>query len=55
MEYKVTIKEYKKSEPIVTSISGRKMTNQEIIDFFGLDNNDVEWYKIEEVKNELNK
>ena len=49
-KYIITIKEVNRPKPIVTSFSGKKMTNQDLIDFFGLENSDVESYSIKEVK-----
>ena len=45
--YNITIKEYGRSKPLHTAHIGREMTEQELIDFYGLAEPDVEWYKIE--------
>ena len=49
-KYEITIKEKEKDFLLTISYSGRELTEQEIIDFFGLNDDDVEWWKIEEVK-----
>ncbi len=49
-KYEITIKEKNNDSVLHTSYSGREMTEQELIDFFGLNDDDVEWWKIEEVK-----
>ena len=46
-KYNITIKEYGRSKPLHTAHIGREMTEQELIDFYGLAEPDVEWYKIE--------
>lgn len=48
--YEITIKEKKNDNVLHTSYSGQEKTEQELIDFFGLNDDDVEWWKIEEVK-----
>lgn len=45
--WKVTIKEVMMEQPIVTRHSGY-LTYQEVKAFFGCDQPDVEWYRIEE-------
>lgn len=45
--YEITIKEVGRPNPLKTSLSGNK-TRQQVIEWFGLENPDVEWYTIEE-------
>lgn len=45
--WKVTIKEVGNSTPLVTKYYGT-LDRQGIIDFYGLNNPDVEWYRIEQ-------
>lgn len=47
--YKITIKEYNRPKPLVTYHSGKRMSKQELIDFFGLNTPDVETYKIQQI------
>lgn len=52
MEYKhwkVTIKEVGKEKAITTEIHGC-YDEKYVVDFYGLTNDDVEWYKLEELK-----
>lgn len=46
--WRVTVKERKSANPIITTHSGQ-LDKAGIIDFFGLHNSDVEWYRIEEI------
>lgn len=46
--WKITIKETGRPKPIVTEHHGN-LDEQGLIDFFGLTESDVEWYKIEEI------
>lgn len=46
--WKIIIKETGRPKPIETQHHGN-LDRQGVIDFFGLDNCDVEWYKIEEI------
>lgn len=46
--WKITIKEIGRPKPIVTEHHGN-LDKQGLIDFFGLTESDVEWYKIEEI------
>lgn len=48
-KWKVTIKEVRTIKPIVTSYYGNLNYN-EVRDFFGCEEADVEWYNIEEEK-----
>ena len=45
--YKVTVKEVGRMAPLTTEYVGSK-DRQEVIEFFGLDKPDVEWYELEE-------
>jgi hypothetical protein len=47
--WKVTIKEVGREKPIETYHSGNR-TYSEVKEFFGCNESDVEWYKIEEVE-----
>lgn len=47
--YKVTIKEEGKDTPLTPHYAGRKVTREFLIDFFGLDRPEVEWYEITEM------
>lgn len=49
MTYEIEIKEKENPCLLHTSYSGQEMTEQELVEFFGLDRPDVEWYKIREV------
>jgi len=49
MRYEITIKEKGNDCLLHPSYSGRKMTMTELVEFFGLNEPDVEWYKIKEV------
>ncbi len=44
--FKITIKEYGREKPIETSYDG-DVNHQFLIDHFGLNNPDVEWYGID--------
>lgn len=46
--WKVTVKERGSKHPIATTHNGNLYKNG-VIDFFGLHNSDVEWYRIEEI------
>ena len=46
--WRVTIKERAMSHPITTELHGC-YDRQEVIKHFGLDEPDVEWYKVEEI------
>lgn len=52
--WKITIKEKGFDRPIVTSYNGYG-TKADVIAFFGLENSDVEWYKIEQIHKHINK
>lgn len=45
--YKVTVKEVGRMAPLTTEYVGPK-DRQEVIEFFGLNKPDVEWYELEE-------
>lgn len=45
--YNITFKEVGNNHIMTTSHTGN-LTKNEVIDFFGLNNNDVEWYEINE-------
>lgn len=47
--YEVTIKEVGKPEPIITSYVG-DVDKAYIVEFFGLNEPDVEWYEIHTIK-----
>lgn len=47
MVYKITIKEVGRDDVIVSYYSG-DISEQGLIEFYGLDHDDVEWYQIEE-------
>ena len=49
MQYKIRYKEVGRSRIGETTYSG-PLSETEVIAFFGLDGDDVEWYEIEEVK-----
>ena len=49
MTYKITIKEVGNQNVLQTSYSGKEVTEEFLIEFFGLKNPDVEWYKIEKI------
>ena len=49
MRYDIIIKEKNRENPISTSYMGKEMTITELVEFFGLNEPDVEWYKIKEV------
>lgn len=51
MEYIAEIKEGGHTNVLTPSISGSEMTKEELIDFWGLANDDVEWYKLYQVIN----
>lgn len=44
--WQVTVKEVGMPRPVVSSFLGNK-SREEIIQFYGLKNSDVEWYKVE--------
>lgn len=46
--WEITIKEVDKKEPFKTTHIGN-LTKKEVVDFFGLEEPDVEWYKVEQV------
>ena len=46
--WKITVKETGRLKPIVTQHHGN-LDRQGVIDFFGLNESDVEWYTIEEM------
>lgn len=46
--YQITIKETGTDKPITTEYHGN-IDEQGLVAFFGLENPDVEWYKIEEL------
>lgn len=46
--WKIIIKETGRPKPIETQHHGN-LDRHGVIDFFGLDNCDVEWYRIEEI------
>ena len=48
--YKVTLKEKNGSVLTPSLQCDDSRDEQYVIDWFGLDNDDIEWYKIEEVK-----
>ncbi len=52
--FKITIKEYGREKPIKTSFIGDR-DRKYIIDFFGLEQPDVEWYKIELIEGKEDK
>ena len=47
--YQITIKEVGKSNLLKPTYSGENITKEFLIEFFGLNNPDVEWYKIEKI------
>lgn len=47
--YTITIKEKNKPRPLRTSYSGKEVTEEYLIEFFGLKEPDVEWYKIQRI------
>lgn len=47
-KFKVRFKEVGKSRIGETSYTG-PLSEEDVIKFFGLDDDDVEWYKIEEI------
>ncbi|MDE6284656.1 MAG: hypothetical protein K2M17_02825 [Bacilli bacterium] len=49
MQYIIKIKEVGNQHVIQTSYSGQEVTEEYLIEFFGLKNPDVEWYKIEKL------
>ncbi len=49
IRYKIIIKEYNNSKPLTSIYSGQEVSEQYLIDFYGLNNPDVEWYKIEKI------
>lgn len=49
--YKITIKETGSDKPIETEYCGI-IDRRGLITFYGLNNPEVEWYKIEEIKHE---
>ena len=46
--YKITIKEQGNNKPIVSKYSGL-LDDTGLIEFYGLNNSDVDWYKIEKL------
>lgn len=46
IHYEVTIKEVGRDHILKTSYIG-PLSRQGVVDFFGLENDDVEWYRIE--------
>ena len=50
-KWKVTIKEVARELPIHTEMHG-PYDLDDVREHFGLEENDVEWYNIEEIKNE---
>lgn len=48
--FEVTVKEKMMDNPIITSYTGRA-DKEDVIDFYGLNEPDVEWYRIVEVNN----
>ena len=49
-KFEITIKERGNDHLLTPSYSGDdSLTREDMIEFFGLDGDDVEWYKIEEV------
>lgn len=49
MQYIIKFKEVGKQNVLQTSYSGKEVTEEYLIEFFGLNNPDVEWYKIEKI------
>ena len=49
-KYKIRYKEVGRSRIGETTYSG-PLSEDEVIEFFGLDGNDVEWYEVKEIKN----
>lgn len=45
-KYRITYKEVGKPKPDTTYYTGNK-TEAQVIEFFGLDEPEVEWYKVE--------
>ena len=50
-KYKIYFRETGKKHIGETTYSG-PLSKEGVIDFFGLDGDDVEWYEVEEVKDE---
>ena len=48
-KYKVRYREVGRSRIGETTYSG-PLSKEEVVEFFGLDKGDVEWYEVEEVK-----
>lgn len=50
MEYRAKIKELGHNCVLTPSIQGKEMTKEQLVSFWGLENGDVEWYKLYQVK-----
>lgn len=48
-KYRIRYKEFGRSRTGETTYSG-PLSEGEVIEFFGLDGDDIEWYEIEEVE-----
>lgn len=51
MKYRVRFREVGINRIGETTYSG-PLSKEEVVEFFGLDKGDVEWYEVEEVKDE---
>lgn len=52
--WKATIKEVGSERLLTPTYTGENVTKKFLVDFFGLENPDVEWYKIERVEENEN-
>lgn len=50
MKYIAKIKEVGNPSVLTSSIQGKEMTKEQLISFWGLEEPDVEWYKLYQVK-----
>ena len=48
-QYVAEIKEVSNNSVLTSSYTGREMTREELIAFWGLDEPDVEWYRLYEI------
>lgn len=50
--WKATIKEVGSEHLLTPTYTGKNVTKKFLVEFWGLENSDVEWYKLERVKDD---